>query len=318
MPLWGLAGTLVCSGMEYVKRRVYALASHECHRWRSRGGRYQVSGSGFESGVDTSVLEVRAMVQGPWFMVPHFSAHSKLAKVIIINSCAKSTLQKSCLHLIEHSLYGQLSRFKAVGFSDSVLRNVTEKLVKEWCCDDLEQEKENIRWPVVLPHAHKMSHNIKTIDQRLNALVVFSAPSKLINYVAPRSLRSSPKLQSATRMIGAHLRHGRTRLSVSYPSPADRCTQGRQRCASDMLREHNVSLINAPSGRLPVHVRDCGCTLILEKSKRTGGLCKSSSKGGSGSVGVCKKRRKIDQRNVCLIEGWGRGGGRFRKVPQNC
>lgn len=40
-----------------------------------------------------------------------------------------------------------------------------------------------------------------------------------------------------------------------------------QRCVNDRLQEHNASLKGASSGHLAVHVRDCGCTPILEETK---------------------------------------------------
>lgn len=117
-----------------------------------------------------------------------------------------------------------------------------------------------------MPCTNKLIHNIKGTAQRYDAPVVFSAPNKLRNFCPGINTREWS--QRSEYMMWHHKYVlCKKRLVYAIPQscrPMHMCQM--ERCVNDSLHEHNVSLKCTPSGHLVVHMHNCCCAPVLEKS----------------------------------------------------
>lgn len=112
-------------------------------------------------------------------LLPFESAHSKLIKRGIANTCLNSALMKSCEHSILTGFNIQTSRLEDIQFPPSVIMSVCKSLLqKVKQGTKVQRPKENMRTHVI-PCINELPHNLKKVAARYNVRIVFSALCKL-------------------------------------------------------------------------------------------------------------------------------------------
>ncbi|XP_049272591.1 uncharacterized protein LOC119397642 [Rhipicephalus sanguineus] len=88
-------------------------------------------------------------------VLPFASAHSKLVKCAVIQSCFHNSLSKSCEHKIEESLWGQAKRLCDSGYPMRLLSAVAERLNKKYRSNPSEHQSDTRRKKLaVVPYIH--------------------------------------------------------------------------------------------------------------------------------------------------------------------
>lgn len=92
-------------------------------------------------------------------LLQYESAHSKLTKRAIVNTCLSAALKKSCDHKARESFDTQVERLKSSGYPHTILSEVVENMISSK--QQKEESKKKNRRPAVMPYIHRLSHNIK-------------------------------------------------------------------------------------------------------------------------------------------------------------
>ncbi|XP_064470235.1 uncharacterized protein LOC135384986 [Ornithodoros turicata] len=198
-------------------------------------------------------------------LLPFSSAHSKLVKRSIINTCFRNAINKSCPHSMSHSMHQQAIRLEKSGYPTTLLTTVAESLLRKTSSrrqSDPELEDRTAR-TAVIPYIHKVSHKLKKMAGRADVRVVFSAPEKLIKLCRLlNGVHREPK--------GCKKQHRNPyvecRQNVVYriPLSCGKSYVGQTgRCVNDRLREHWLNFKNCRGGWLAEHCRVCGCEPVV-------------------------------------------------------
>ncbi|XP_077541275.1 uncharacterized protein LOC144153518 [Haemaphysalis longicornis] len=193
-------------------------------------------------------------------LLPYSSAHSKLVKQGIANSCLKSALTRSCKHVVESSFLRQVDRLIDAGFPNAFIMSVAERLVRDLKkkpnVDSDQPEKKEKEKLAVIPYIHRVSHNVKRVAKKAGVKVVFSAPNKL-SVLCKRVNAEGNKKPSCTKNHARKFVKCCVNVVYEIPfSPCGRCYVGQTgRCINDRLREHaNTALMKSLLDKyLPVH-----------------------------------------------------------------
>lgn len=203
-------------------------------------------------------------------LLPYSSAHSKLVKQGIANSCLKSALTRSCKHVVESSFLRQVDRLIDAGFPNAFIMSVAERLVRDLKkkpnVDSDQPEKKEKEKLAVIPYIHRVSHNVKRVAKKAGVKVVFSAPNKLSG-LCKRVNAEGNKKPSCTKNHARKFVKCCVNVVYEIPfSPCGRCYVGQTgRCINDRLREHANTLKGVPTSHLSDHCRQCGCKPLFEK-----------------------------------------------------
>lgn len=198
-------------------------------------------------------------------LLHHSSAHSKLVKRGIAKLCLKNSLKKSCVHMTDMSFKTQTTRLVSAGYPLSILISVSECLLKEVKQAEASnyRKRERTTRPVIVPYIHNMSHKLKKVASRVNVDVVFSAPQRLSSLC--KRVNGQPiRTECCTKNHKTKFVSCAEGVIYSFPLTCGKRYVGQTgRCLNDRLREHNCNAINANSGHLGIHCRDCGCSPLL-------------------------------------------------------
>lgn len=252
-------------------------------------------------------------------VLPFSSAHSKLVKRGIVQSCFHNALERSCHHVLEASLLAQSERLEREGYPRTLLISVAEAMHRKrkrlgTDCNSDGTTAEKREKVAVIPYMHSVSHRLKKIGQRLNVKVVFSAPDKLsqlTNRTCPvKSMRKRCMVRHRTQFVDCA-------LGVVYRTPfsCGACYVGQTgRCLNDRLREHANNVRGGKDGFLAQHVSTCGCTPLFEK---TTVLCKIKEENVriiyeaaqmelESSACVSKPSVALSDKEICFLRCEGR------------
>lgn len=111
-------------------------------------------------------------------ILPFYSSHTKLVKDGRASLWLKSSLTKSRVHRVGHSLDLQLYRMRASGYASSVLVAVGSTLLKKLQVFPNATPRQMPNKYVLIPYIHTISHNLKGIGQKHGVDLVFRAPLK--------------------------------------------------------------------------------------------------------------------------------------------
>lgn len=121
--------------------------------------------------------------------------------------------------------------------------------------------------PVVLPHIHTFSHEIKQVAEKFDVPVVFSAPSRLSHYCAAVN---RVRLSGSRCVVSRRTRYVLCAAGFVFliPLSCDRVYTGQtERCVNARAREHFLSLHSSPSGHLAVCCDRCACSPVFKEIK---------------------------------------------------
>lgn len=203
-------------------------------------------------------------------LLPFKSAHSKLVKRGIVNTCFTNALDRSCFHMMETSFQNQVERLKEAGYPDSLLISVAETIKKKKKPRSREstndRDKSKRDKVAVIPYKHQLSHKIKKLGQRMGVKVVFSAPYKLSQLAKMTCVNNRPKQACTVRHKTQFVRCD---MNVVYriPLSCGACYIGQTgRCLNERLREHARNVRTGNEGFLAQHISRCGCLAQFEST----------------------------------------------------
>lgn len=127
------------------------------------------------------------------------SAQSKLIKRGIAKKQPEGSLGMSGLHTRKRRFSEEVAWLKTSGYSDAVVQDLPETLLKVFLCGMSEQFEKRIRAVVIL-YSHKMGHNVMTSAKQFAVPVVLSDQ---INYGSCFS-RLTEALQNGTAISLFH------------------------------------------------------------------------------------------------------------------
>ncbi|CAN7941860.1 unnamed protein product, partial [Ixodes hexagonus] len=148
-------------------------------------------------------------------LLPFDSAHSKIIKRGIVQSCLNAALQKSCEHSAKFSFEAQVQRLQDSGYTSSVLFDVAERLTTP--NEGRKRSCVKKRRPAVIPCIHKISHNLKRIASRYDVQVALSAPDKL-KKLCPK-INSLNKISEQCAVNHTHMYYVNCSVNVVYEIP---------------------------------------------------------------------------------------------------
>lgn len=115
-------------------------------------------------------------------LLPYHSAHTKLVKGGVVNLGFRSTLQKSCPHLMGASSSEQSEQLLNAGYPSNIQVSVAEALLKKLKTPIQATPQDQSARPqklAVVPYTRGVSQDLRKVRARGNVTIVFSALNKL-------------------------------------------------------------------------------------------------------------------------------------------
>lgn len=126
-------------------------------------------------------------------LLPYTSAHTRLVKRGIVQSCHNSALNKSCERMIPSRFRNQVGRLGEARYPEGVIRHIAEVILNSLERHPQAKERERKR-PIVMPYIHKVSHSLKNVGCRCGVDVLFSAPRNLCSLWAATDPNNKQKI----------------------------------------------------------------------------------------------------------------------------